>query len=110
MVLLIFFLLSAAGSVVYAVLSQNVNGIADVWKPLLLCLCAFFGLFVLYLLITAVFSLFINRNRPLRRRIGICGLFCYMAGSIVCSVMRIRPHISGMEKIPSGGRSSQSPP
>ena len=104
MVLLIFFLLSAAGSVVYAAVSQGVNGIADIWKPLLFCLCGFIGLVVLYLLVAAVFSLLIDRNRPLRKRIGICSLFCYMAGSIVCSVMRIRPHLSGMEKIPTDRR------
>ena len=62
MVVLIFFLLSAAGSVVYAAVSQGVNGIADIWKPLLFCLCGFIGLVVLYLLVAAVFSLFMERQ------------------------------------------------
>ncbi|MBR0351590.1 MAG: 1-acyl-sn-glycerol-3-phosphate acyltransferase [Oscillospiraceae bacterium] len=104
MVLLIFFIISAAASVLYAVLSDGVSGIADIWKPLLLCLGGVVGLVIVYLLIAAVVSLFIDRSRPIRRKLGICRLFCYMAGSIVCSVTRIRPHLSGLEKIPTDRR------
>ena len=100
MVLLVFFVISAAVSLLFTILSQSVAGVADIWKPLLLCLCCFIGLVVLYLLIAAVVSLLIDRNKPISRKLGICRLFCYMAGSIVCSVAGVKAHLTGLEKIP----------
>ena len=104
MVLLIFFIVSAAASVLYAVLSSGVTAPADFWKPAVFCICGLLGLVVLYLLIAAIVSLFIDMSRPLKKKLGICRLFCYMAGSIVCSVAGIRPHLSGLEKIPEDKR------
>ena len=104
MVLLIFFIISAAASVAFALLSAGVNGFADIWKPIVFCFCCFLGLVVVYLLIAAIVSLFIDKNRPISRKSGICSLFCYMAGSIVCSVTGIKPHLSGFEKIPGDKR------
>ena len=62
MVLFVFFIISAAASVVYAILSAGVNGPADIWKPLLLCLGGVIGLVLVYLLIAAVVSLFMMRQ------------------------------------------------
>lgn len=104
MVSLIFFLISAAASVAYALLSAGVNGLADVWKPLVFCLCCFIGLIVVYLLIAAIVSLFIDRSRPLKKKSGICSLFCRMAGSIVCTFTGMKPHLSGLDKIPADKR------
>jgi 1-acyl-sn-glycerol-3-phosphate acyltransferase len=104
MVLLFFFIISAAASVAFALLSAGVNGFADIWKPIVFCLCCFIGLVVVYLLIAAIVSLFIDKNRPISRKSDICSLFCYMAGSIVCSVTGIKPHLSGFEKIPGDKR------
>ena len=104
MVILIFLVASSAASILFALLSRSVSGITDIWKPLLFCLCCFIGLIVLYLLLAAVVSLFIDKNRPLKRKLGICRLFCYVAGSIVCTVAGIRPHLSGLEKIPADKR------
>lgn len=104
MVVLIFFLISAAGSVVYALFSGAVTGIADIWKPLLLCLGGTLGMFVLFMLCAAVVSLFIDKSRPLGRQSRICRLFVYMAGSIMCTITRIRPHLSGLEKLPADSR------
>ncbi len=104
MVLLIFFIVSAAASVLYAILSSGVTGVADIWKPVVFCICGVIGLVVLYLLIAAIVSLFIDMSRPLKKKLGICRLFCWMAGSIVCTVTGIRPHLSGLEKIPTDKR------
>ena len=100
MVIFIFFLIAAAATVIWTLLTGCVSGIGDIWKPLLFCLCSFIAVFLLFLFSAGIVSLFIDRSKPIKKQIGICRLYDYMAGSILITMTGIRPHLSGLEKIP----------
>lgn len=101
MTLLPFYAISAAISVVLCT-KLAFTGAAFVGMLPVFFALSFVGLWVLLLLSLAVLSIFVDPEKPQRRREKFYSwLASYMLG-LLTDISRIRVHVSGMEKIPDG--------
>ena len=104
MVALCFSMIAAAATLIFALLSGTVSGIADIWKILLFFIGALVAVHVLYLAYAALISLSIDKKKPLEKQSRQMKVLCEMAASLVCTFLFIRPRVTGVEELPESGR------
>ena len=103
MVVLLFLIAAILVTVILTLTLPIVQGPADFWKPLLICFGAYVAVVLLYLGFAAIVSIPLDKNKPLKKQSKILKILCEMAASQVCTYMSIRPHVSGVELLPTEG-------
>lgn len=77
---------------------------AVIWKGFLIFVLFFAALNILYFILMAAVSLFVNNSRPVAKQSPICRAFCVSFGELMTCYCGIRAHISGTDKLPKSGR------
>lgn len=103
MIVLIFALIALAIALVYAFFFSAVNGLGDIWKPILMFIGSFIAINALYLLVLWVIGLPV-KAAPRAKQSAICRA----AGVSVCGFMLghcwTRVRTEGLEKLPKDSR------
>ena len=102
MLVLLPFLIIGLGVSAGVCSAAGYTGVVLAGMLVLLFVAAFLGGLVLFVLLLALLSAFVDKNKPqpVPNRF-YCGLTCYVLGLIV-TLFRIRLHVSGEELLPEG--------
>lgn len=81
-----------------------VSDYQDLWIPILLFVASYMIISILFGLILVIWSLFIDREKPVKNRKWIYDFAIQEAAKIVMFYGRISVHVSGRDKIPANSR------
>ncbi len=81
-----------------------IGGWADFWIPIALFLGFTVGLFVLYLAVIFVLTLFVNKNKPCDKQSRFYRVNAYLILELVLWFLRVKITYNGLDKIPTDRR------
>lgn len=99
MLILAFLVMAAVAALIYVRAAQSV-----VWKGLLIFVLFFVALNLLYFLVMALASLFVNNSKPLSKQSAVCRGFCASFGGLMVGYCGIKAYITGLDKLPESER------